>query len=324
MPEIQLPTSDNGRATLLDQLYTTINAQPAAERPITDELFTQLKNARTAWQPLMTTVRQATQGQGKAVGNLAPARATAALFVSHYLQVFNLGVRRGRYQAADRALFGLPTASAELPDLGTEADLTTWLTNIASGEAALVAAGQPAMANPSAAEVAEAGAAFATQLAARGSSGTTKVQALGQLAPQRDTVDEVLADVYAELKHRHRKLTPPQNRALARTYGFRFTNHRGEQPEGRYAGSVAAAELLEVYEGHFGPTLTVVLRNPGLTAWEVGLAATDTSAAPLAVRVAAGTELRLPAADLGNLGHSYLLLRNLSPDQQGQWEVVFE
>ncbi len=323
MPEIQLPVSDAARTFLLDRLFTTLSALAPADRPIPADTYDGLVAARTAWAPVATEYRAATSAQRGDVGRLTPARAKALLFVSHYLQVFNLAIRRGVYEPADRALFGLPVDSADLPPLYADQLLTSALTSIAQGNAVLAAGGRPAMTNPTAAEVAAAGTAYQTLLQTRASRGEDTVAASTGVEKLRPVVDEALADVYAELKHRHRKLTPAQWRTIGRTYGFRFTNARDEKPEGRYTGPVAAGELVEVYEGVFGADLRVHLRNPGLTDWEIGLAPTD-DALPAPVLVKAGAEVILKAADLGNLADRNLLIRNRSTDQLGEWDVTFE
>lgn len=325
MPELQLPSGDGGRNTLLTRLFEKYNALPAAERPIPTELFDRLKTTHRAWQPLMTSHRTATSTQSSSVTELTKAQATATMYVSHYFQVFNLAVRRGVYQPADRALFGLPTSTADLPTLGSEAALTTWLTNIATGDAALTAAGRPAMVNPSAAEVAAKGADFDQQLTIRNAGVTGKTQSLGEVETLRPQVDELFEDIYAEVKHRNRKLSRSQWRDIARTHGFRFTNQRGEHPEGRYEDSLAPAELREVYEGAFDAAIRLRLRNHGLTAWEIALAPDhDAFPAGRGLRVDPGQEIRCGLPELGNIADRHLILRNLSASQTGAWEVEFE
>lgn len=325
MPEIQFPSGDGSRATLLDRLFAKFNAQAPADRLIPAELFDRLKITHKDWQPLLAGRQAATGIRSGSTTDLTKAQTTATMYVSHYLQVFNLAVRRGEYPPADRALFGLPTSTAELPALDSEAALGTWLTNIASGDAALVAAGRPAMTNPSAAEVAAKGAAFKTQLSTRDTAVIDKSKTASELDEQRPVVDELLEDIYAELKHKHRKLAAPKWREVARTYGFRFTNHRGEDPEGRYEGALAAGELREVYEGVFDATTRLRLRNAGLTPWEIALGPDhDAFPAGRGVRLDPGQEMHCGLPELGNIANRHLLIHNLAPNQTGAWEVEFE
>lgn len=81
------------------------------------------------------------------------ARNDTAMHTSHFLQVFNMGVARGKYSFADRALFDRPVSSKKLPKLHSDAKITWAAEQVIDGEAKRIADGLPPMANPSGAEV---------------------------------------------------------------------------------------------------------------------------------------------------------------------------
>ena len=81
------------------------------------------------------------------------ARTDTAMFTSHFLQVFNMGVKRGKYSFADRVLFGMDGYSEALPSLKGDANLERAAKQVIDGEAKRIADGKTAVTNPSAAEL---------------------------------------------------------------------------------------------------------------------------------------------------------------------------
>lgn len=103
--------------------------------------------------------------QGTATDAFNTARKRAVLFVSHFHQVYDLGVVRETYTAAGRSYYGRNITDTTIPDPATEDDLADALDAIINGEAARQAAeglAFVAMSNPSAAEVAAVRTAFNT------------------------------------------------------------------------------------------------------------------------------------------------------------------
>lgn len=117
----------------------------------------------------------------------APAIESTRMFTSHFIQVFNLGVARGKYSAAERSYFMLEVSSNALPALDTETDVMQWASRIVNGDVPRLAAGGAPMVNPDAAEV-------DTALTAASNLFTTQ----SNLAQQLDTRQEALEELNTE------------------------------------------------------------------------------------------------------------------------------
>ena len=103
--------------------------------------------------------------QGTATDNFNATRKRAGLFVSHFHQVYDLGVARGVYTAAGRSFYGRDINDTAIPDPATEDDLADALDAIIKGETdrqTAEGAGFVAMNNPSAAQVATVRTQFST------------------------------------------------------------------------------------------------------------------------------------------------------------------
>ena len=156
-----LPTATRCLKKARDQwLLTTV----PAERAITAEHWAKL-NPDPALTPLSFLSRLlketgevdiAIGAQGTATDHFSAARKRAAMFVSHFYQVYDLGVARGSYTAAGRSYYGRSITDTAIPDLATEDDLADALDALIKGEAdrqTAEGAAFVAMSNPSAAEV---------------------------------------------------------------------------------------------------------------------------------------------------------------------------
>lgn len=120
------------------------------------------------------------------------------MFCSHYLQVFNFGVERGKYTVASRAYFGLNTETGHLPSMVTDEEVEQVAKNIATGEVQLISHGLPAMANPSAAEVAAELAGFKTVLLAHSNAAQVLDQAQEAVDALVPEADKVIRKIYDE------------------------------------------------------------------------------------------------------------------------------
>ncbi len=103
--------------------------------------------------------------QGTATDNFSAARKRAAMFVSHFHQVYDLGIARDVFTAAGRSYYGRSISDTTIPDPGDDDDLADALDAIIKGETDRQAAegvSFVAMGNPSAAQVAAVRTAFTT------------------------------------------------------------------------------------------------------------------------------------------------------------------
>lgn len=108
-------------------------------------------------QPLYKQAREQVAARKVALSSInrqrEKARTDTLLHVSHFLQVFNMGIKRGKYLFADRVLFGMDAYSETLPKLHSDSHIKAIAEKISGGEAKRIADGKPPMSNPSGAEV---------------------------------------------------------------------------------------------------------------------------------------------------------------------------
>ena len=138
--------------------------------------------------------------QGALTTDLSQKAAKATMLVSHFHQVFDLAVARGEQAASARRFYGRDITATTVPPLGTYDAVIEEAQKIVNGEAARATAegaGYVAMANPSAASVGTALAAFqAAQVAAEDAQEKTDLERedAGALYPQAQALAVDICD----------------------------------------------------------------------------------------------------------------------------------
>ena len=166
--------------------------------------------------------------QAPVTSDLAAAAAKLTMTVSHFHQVFDLGVARGVFKAGARSYYGRDVSASVIPNLTTHADVADTAAAIIAGEAARAAAeGKPAtfdsglkmdsgvrldsvvgyvlMALPSAAEVAAALAAYQTLADESDATKTNTNQQQEKLSADYDEAQALAVDICDNVEFFYRK-----------------------------------------------------------------------------------------------------------------------
>ena len=228
MPAYQAPRADEDRLTALEAARDTGAKDRAAKRPsITQETLDAVTPFAKTFRPLYEALAKALSGRMKEVREREEARAVLDTHVRDFWEVLKRRAHRLGHPAEILALFGLP-ADGTAPNPTTFDQLVQWADAIVKGDADAVAAGYPAMANPSAAEVAAVLATARLQAADVPTADRAYVDAQMAIAAQRPRADELIADVMADLRSSLRRFDDPTQRRLMRTYGATFLALPGE------------------------------------------------------------------------------------------------
>lgn len=233
MPFRQLPNTDATRITALDALLAKAGLVPEAERPYPAALHTQLGTLAPQFKAEAQQAGTALSAQSSATTQATLDFLALQTGVSHYIQVFNLGVARGVFPREARAHYQLDVSSAALPALATQADVTLWAGRIATGEAARLAADPAAipMALPSAAEIATAAGKYAASSALQSEKKDAYDDEQDDVAALRPAVDELITDIWDIIEFSYRKEPGPSKRRRCREWGLVYITRPGEEPD---------------------------------------------------------------------------------------------
>ncbi len=238
MPFRKLPNSDNQRTAALNSSVTKYEASSEADRLYPPTLHDPLSALRTDWARKVGERDVAAALQGTETAQAEVARLRLEQFVSHYFQVFQLGVARGDFERADRTFYGLDFSQTDIPTFNNHEELVLWARHIVDGDAARTAAKpkEPAMALPSAAEVATALATYQIEHVDQSTTGTAKAGGHDEVALMRPKVDALIREVWDTIEFNLRHESGPDRRRQARAWGIIYVPRPGETPDPAPAG----------------------------------------------------------------------------------------
>ena len=156
--------------------------------------------------------------------------------VSHFWQVFNLAIDRGKYSASDRTYYSLDANQRELPDIRAEKELIGWAKNFIEGETNRMANGRNnannlAMQNP---EISEIQKALNDYLLIHNKQSAQKKkfdEENKDVLAMLPKIDALILDIYDEVEFHFRRETASSKRKLASEWGIIYISSPGETPE---------------------------------------------------------------------------------------------
>jgi hypothetical protein len=232
MPFRQLPPTDAARGTALTAAFKKTTAVPAASLLISPTTLATLTTLLPQWEKEIAERADALGTQTLSTSALDSAGTTLRQYVSHFIQVYQLGVARGLFSASGRASYELSVNEETVPALSSEADLLTWASRIVKGDPRRVALhSEPAMAMPSAAEVETALETYEAKLAVQTTAKDSLAEEQSDVNNLRPAADQLIKDIWDEVEFALRQLDPPTLRRRAREGGVFYALRPGEPEE---------------------------------------------------------------------------------------------
>ncbi len=219
--EIQTPRSNRTRLLWLNGAKLKNDALGTSSY-LSSDTKTKLNGLQSTYKSKMQAV-----GNAKSDAQLATATSVGTAILlrrkcSRFIQVFVLGVEDGDFLRSDLAKYQLES-NGNLPPMGTDAELVTAADNLATGEAARIAAGQTAMANPAIAAVSGLLTTYNSNLSTENTSKDTLKTAQRGVNDLNDQVDDCLRFVVKEVEAHFSDQTPAVRRDEGRLWGFKYT-----------------------------------------------------------------------------------------------------
>ena len=220
----KLPGSDQTREKGLTQAKTKNDSIAAASQFLTAATKTRLNAIQPAFKTAMQNRGNALATQAGATLGVTDAFVKTKMFISHFFQVFNLGVFRGKYLQQHRAFYQLDVTSDSLPPLNTQQDVALWGQRIQTGDAARTAAGGVPMANPSAAEVATEVTDFITKNTGQSTLKDDYDNKQQAVAALHDESDKVIKKVWDEVDTFYNEEEMTSKRRKCREWGVVYVS----------------------------------------------------------------------------------------------------
>jgi len=228
MPVYNPPNSDMNRLAFLKQAATTGAQDMAAGKSyVGQESLDALNALAPAFEAAHNGVSARLGARSEEVRQSNEALATLQTYVRDLWGVLRRRVTRLNQPVSVLQFYSLPQSGLS-PKPTTQAQWLATAAEVIAGDAQAVAAGYPAMVNPSAAElqtVLTAAQQEADEVAPADRAYDEAQEAVAALRPQ---ADELIQEVVDELRFNLRKHDAPSQRRIMRTYGASFSYLPGE------------------------------------------------------------------------------------------------
>ncbi len=241
MPRVRPPHSDAGQVHLLGTALTTAAADaaqnltylPAALVTSISAFLNDHQENGTPVAGYASLVAQRAAIEGIVTRETEEAQRAEDVLDTHirdYIAVLARRTFRMNHSAAALDFHHLDH-SGNIPPIASREDRRTLARQLIAGDTSATAAGLPAMANPSAAEL-QTALDNATRETDEIVPADRELQALlAQLRAARPRAAELVQEVIDELRHATRKIEPGTARDILRSYGITFETLEGEPPE---------------------------------------------------------------------------------------------
>ncbi|MGE0638358.1 MAG: carboxypeptidase-like regulatory domain-containing protein [Bacteroidia bacterium] len=214
-----LPQTFEDRYEALGFARNKRDSIPAANNPLTaatnnrlDAIWLDINTKRTALINAKATYNGNTVAKNT-------AGAALRLLNSHFIQVFNFGVARGKYPKAHRDYYTLPVEDSPLPDFKKDSDALKWGNYIVDGDALRMAAGGLPMSNPDAVEMNVAKTTFSTLFTNQSTYKDALDNAQEALEAIEPETDKVIKKIWDELEAYYNEETDESRRENMREWG---------------------------------------------------------------------------------------------------------
>ena len=154
---------------------------------------------------------------------------TARMFVSHFITVFNLCVKRGEFKPTDRVFYSMAKDQSELPDLSSDISVLRWCENVVRGEGSRTSKGGVPIYNPTMAKVAVHYELFKAQYKRQCELRESSESSLAAVAALRSQIDGVILDIWNSVESYFAGLKGVVRLKACGEYGLIYYYRSGEK-----------------------------------------------------------------------------------------------
>jgi len=230
MPYRRLPNTDKAR---IRSLETAINKMKNSEyyAPVlSPELFAKAEKKLAQFDDavgryLKSLDKQVSYSKSESYQDRLK---NAKMYVSHFLTVFNLCVKRGEIKASDREYYSIPVNSGEMPDMSTDIAVIRCCENAIRGEKARVEKGGIPIYNPTIAKVVVHYELFKELYDKQCGLRQLTDESLLVVSLMRPQIDAIILEVWNSIESYFSNLTGEKKLKACRDYGLIYYYRKGE------------------------------------------------------------------------------------------------
>lgn len=229
MPYRRLPNTDKARVRALKAAVARGDICSLGKLAISLKTLFEARNFLAKFEAAQIYYVQCYTNQSKSSRKHQSNVRTARLYISHFIQVFNLAVLRDEIKESQKELYGLSDVNT-LPDLLSESALIEWGAKIIEGEQQRISQGGIPIYNPTIARVKVYYDIFVDSYERQKNYQAATARSLEDLASMRSRADELILDIWNQVEAEFEGVQPNENRLeKCRDYGLVYYYRSNEK-----------------------------------------------------------------------------------------------
>ncbi len=228
MPYRRLPTTDQARIRAL-QSALAHHSDPATQNELlSDSVFMELKNFLPRFQNAVSYFDLSQKTQTKRAQEYSELVKKARIYVSHFIQVVNMGIARGELKPEVRKFYQLKNEEKAIPNLLTEKSLAEWGKIIIEGDQKRILTGGNPIYNPSIALVKVNYEKFYDAWKNQKVLQANTVRNLKQVSAMRTEANNLVVKIWNEFENYYSHLPDDEKREKCLHHGLIYVFRKSE------------------------------------------------------------------------------------------------
>lgn len=228
MPYRRLPNTDQARLRALRTAIQQSEKQNYNEQIIAYKCLHDAKSYLGIFEKQLAQYQQTLESQVSANKRYQQIVHNARLYVSHFIQVFNLSVIRGDIKKEHKLFYQLDPNVHTVPDLSTETSLLHWGKCIIDGENERIRNGGLPIYNPAIAKVKVHYEVFKEYKSTQKLYQNTTTRNWEELVNLREKGDKIILDIWNQVELKFKDEKPYQRLIKCQEFGLIYYYRKGE------------------------------------------------------------------------------------------------
>ena len=229
MPYRRLPNTDQARLRALRSAILQEDKQNYGDQIVSYKTINEAKTYLSGFEKQLVQYQQMLESQVSANRHYQQIVHNARLYISHFIQVFNLSVIRGDIKKEHKLFYNLDQNIHTVPDLSTEASLLNWGKCIIDGENERLRNGGLPIYNPTIAKVKVHYEIFKEYKSNQKLHQSTTNRNWEDLVSLREKGDTIILDIWNQVEARYIDERPYSRLIKCQAYGLVYYYRKGEK-----------------------------------------------------------------------------------------------
>lgn len=228
MPYRRLPKTDQARIRSLKAIVRKGDSEVEEETPLSLSIIYKARNLLSRMEPAQMHYKQCYDAQSLSSKKHQQNVKKARMYVSHFIQVFNMSVMRGEIKSVMKEMYGLPKGNI-LPDLISETNLIEWGKKIIEGEQRRTSQGGIPLYNPTISKVKVYYDIFVESHERQKNSQKITARSLDAISQMREEADSIILEAWNQIEKFFEVIVSSDKRLdKCREYGVIYYYRKGE------------------------------------------------------------------------------------------------